>query len=187
MPLSLFYPGMPLPLLTPWLTKVTITKEQRAKAGRGLDMEMNKDGILAMEAGEELDRLVAIEIMGEQMPSFIPENALDLQLAGSPIKSQNGYWLCLCKYEEGDIPIWHPLPFSTDISAACRVLEKLTAEWTKRNKPISIEVIYDCGAYEVKVETFNEDKSDWNEPIFSGSCEAAPEAICKAALVTKLD
>ncbi|GAH98585.1 unnamed protein product, partial [marine sediment metagenome] len=34
------------------------------------------------------------------------------------------------------------------------------------------EVIYDCGAYETKVETWNENKHDWNEPIFSGSCEA---------------
>ena len=146
---------------------------------------MTKEEILTMEAGEELDRLVAIEVMGEPIPEFTPENAFALQLAGSPVKSPQGSWLCLCAYDEGDIPRWRPLHYSTDISAAWPVVEKLTEEWTKRNKPISIEVIYDCGAYETKVETWNDDKKDWNEPIFSGSCEAAPEAICKAALLAK--
>ena len=145
---------------------------------------MTKEEILKMEAGEELDRLVA-EVMGEPMPEFTPEDALDLQLAGSPVKSPKGNWVCLCNHEEGDIPVWHPLPFSTDISAAWLVVEKLTEEWTKRSKPISIEVIYDCGAYEAKIETWNENKKDWNEPISSGSREAAPEAICKAVLLTK--
>lgn len=140
-----------------------------------------------MEPGEELDKLVAIEVMEEPMPEFTPENALDLQLVGSPVKSPKGNWLCLCRYDEGDIPTWRPVPYSTDISAAWQVIEELSKEWTENNKPISIEVIYDCGAYETKIETWNENKHDWNEPILSGSCEAAPEAICKAALIARLD
>ncbi len=142
---------------------------------------MTKEEILAMEAGKELDVLVAEKVMGHPMPDFIPEAALDLYLAGSPIHYDS--WTCVCRYDEGDIPKWVPDPYSTDISAAWRVVDKLTEEWTRENKPISIEVIYDCGSYETKIETWNEDKQDWNEPIFSGSCEAAPEVICKAALI----
>ncbi|HUV53493.1 MAG TPA: hypothetical protein VMW64_10545 [Dehalococcoidia bacterium] len=147
---------------------------------------MTKEEILAMEAGKKLDILVAQKVMDHPMPDFIPENALDLYLAGAPIHYDS--WSCVCCYDEGDVPKWVPDPYSSDISASWRVVEKLTEEWTKRNKPISIEVIeviYDCGAYEAKIETWNEDKYDWNEPIFSGSCTAAPEAICKAALIAK--
>ncbi|GAJ07602.1 unnamed protein product, partial [marine sediment metagenome] len=46
------------------------------------------------------------------------------------------------------------MPYSIDISAAWLIIDKLSEEWTKRNRPISIEVIYDCGAYETKVETW---------------------------------
>ncbi len=138
---------------------------------------MTKEEILAMEAGPELDALVAEKIMNHPRPDFIPEDALDLYLAGTPIHYDS--WTCVCRYDEGDTPKWVPDPYSTDISAAWPVVE----EWTKRNKPISIEVIYDCGAYETKIETWNDGKKGWNEPILSGSCEAAPEAICKAALI----
>jgi len=111
---------------------------------------MNREEILAMGAGRELDLLVARNIL--------------------EIKSLYG--------------VEH---YSTVIPAAWQVVEKLTESWEKSHKPISIEVIYDCGAYETKIETWNEKKQDWNEPIFSGSCREAPEAISKAALLTKLE
>ncbi|GAI97618.1 unnamed protein product, partial [marine sediment metagenome] len=111
----------------------------------GYSDSMTKEAILVMEVGEELDRLVATEVMGEPMPEVAPSYALDLQLAGSPVKSPKGNWLCLCRYEEDDIPTWRPLPFSIDISAAWLIIDKLTEEWTRGNKPISIEVLYDCG------------------------------------------
>ena len=144
---------------------------------------MTKEEILAMEAGKELDTLVAEKIMNHPMPDFIPEDALDLYLSGRAIHYDS--WTCVCLYDEGDTPKWVPDPYSTDISAAWQVVEKLTEEWTKGNKPISIDVSYDCGAYEAKIETWDEDKCDWNEPIFSGAYDAAPEAICKAALIAK--
>ena len=87
---------------------------------------MTKEEISAMEAGEQLDCLVAEEVMGEPKPSrWTPRNALNLQLAGNPAMSKGENWVCLCKYEEGDIPVWYPLPFSTDISAAWQVVEKM--------------------------------------------------------------
>jgi len=76
---------------------------------------MTKEEILAMEAGDKLNREV------------------------------NWYF---------DLPRYTPV--STDISAAWQVVEKLTEDWKLKGKPISIEVSYDCGAYETKIETWNE-------------------------------
>lgn len=145
---------------------------------------MTKEEILAMKLGPELDTLVAEKVMGHPMPDIIPDDALDLYLAGTPIHYDS--WTCVCRYDEGDIPKWIPDPYSSDISAAWQLVEKLAENWEENRKPISIEVIYDCGANETRIETWNEDKHDWNEPIFSGSCAAAPEAICKAALIAKI-
>jgi len=126
---------------------------------------MTKEEILAMKPSKELDAQAA-------------------KLLGKPVyKNREGRWLIRTGSKSLDRA---PLPYSTDISAAWQVVEKLTEDWKLKGKPISIEVIYDCGAYETKIETWNEKKPDWNEPIFSSSCREAPEAICKAALLTKL-
>jgi len=84
---------------------------------------MTKEDILAMEPGPELDTLVAEKVMGHTMPDFIPEDALDLYLAGTPIHYDS--WTCVCRYDEGDVPKWIPDLYSSDISAAWRVVEKL--------------------------------------------------------------
>lgn len=138
---------------------------------------MTKEEILKMEAGEELDRLVA-EVMGEPMPEFTPENALELQLAGSPVKSPKGNWLCLCRYDEGDIPTWRPLPYSTDISAAWSVVEKM------RELDYSFSLTnYDNYKLVYQVKFYNY----LNPALSYCGVGTAPEAICKAALLTKLD
>lgn len=147
---------------------------------------MNKEEILAMEAGEDLDRLVAIEVMGEPMPELTPENALNLQLAGSPVKSPKGNWLCLCRYEEGDIPTWRPLPFSTDISAAFLVVE---AMMSLRGYNMSLLL----HSYEVYPEPYwycdFRMRGSHAPPAYEwvDHQKAAPEAICKAALIARLD
>jgi hypothetical protein len=139
--------------------------------------EMTKEEILEMEAEEELDRLVATEVMGEPMPEFVPEDALDLQLAGSPVKSPQGNWLCLCKYDEGDIPIWQPLSFSADISVAWQVLKKLREEYWC----IEIKIADGCW---VIMELLR--KPPIRVEVDAGTpFEKLPEAICKAALLAK--
>ncbi|GAI82256.1 unnamed protein product, partial [marine sediment metagenome] len=72
--------------------------------------------IRRMPRGKELDALVAEKVMGCPMPDFIPEDALDLYLAGTPIHYDS--WTCVCRYDEGDTPKWVPDPYSTDIAAA---------------------------------------------------------------------
>jgi len=139
---------------------------------------MDKNAILAMEAGEELDKLVAAEVMGEPIPEFTPENALGLQLAGSPVKSPKGNWLCLCRYDEDDIPTWRPLPYSTDISVAWLVVEKLIDIHPQGDFHLEhLEDEWCCG---------------WCYPPSGADLDnwicgkTVPEAICKAALIATL-
>lgn len=141
---------------------------------------MIKEKILAMEANEELDKLVAVEVMNERMSDlFVPEDALELQLAGSPIKSAGGNWVCLCKYEEGDVPVWHPLPFSTDISAAWPIAVKMGLGLF----PLNNKDWCCCKARHIyHVEIGQDHYKDPNLVI----CREAPEAICKAALIARL-
>jgi len=156
---------------------------------------MPKEEILAMEAGE-LRRKVGEEVFGYTVEvrkgfrSFVDGAFVDMEL---PQAEDGTRALCYVadkwRRKDGEeVLVWEELPdYPKDISAAWQVVEKLTEEWTKKKNPISIEVIYDCGAYETKIETWNKNKECWDEPVFSSSCETAPEAICKVALLTKLE
>ncbi|GAI02459.1 unnamed protein product, partial [marine sediment metagenome] len=137
----------------------------------------DKSTILAMGAGEELDKLVATEVMEELMPEFTPQNALDLQLIGSPVKSPKGNWLCLCRYDEGDIPTWRPVPFSTDFSAAWQVVEKMEAEGYGHK-----HLKYSQNRHEGVTWFFMQS----GQGIFEATGRDIKEAICKAALLTRL-
>jgi hypothetical protein len=81
-----------------------------------------------MEAGPQMDALIAERVMGEARPSEIPADALDRELAGNPVKSEGGSWVCRCEFQKGDEGEWEPLPFSTDIKAAWEVIKKI-GEW----------------------------------------------------------
>lgn len=131
---------------------------------------MTKEEISAMEAGEELDKLIAVEVMAEPAPKFIPEDALELQLVSDPVKSPRECWLCLCEYDQGDVPIWRPLPFSTDISAALQVVEKGLVSFR-----------FDPYRQKAKWTFFNPDGSRLIDT--DNFCEW----ICKAALLAKED
>ena len=156
---------------------------------------MTKEEILAMEAGRELDVLVALVVMKESAPRLVPENALDLQLAGSPVKSLEGNWLCLCEYDEGDVEIWRPLPFSTDISAAWQVVEKMR-DADKYNVKRMEEGYKDRGQYDSAFVDFCSCLMEVLGIEIEESSYAAtltimrsisPEAICKAALIARLE
>lgn len=143
---------------------------------------MNREEILSMEAGEELDSLMATDIMEEPMPESTPENALDFQLAGNPIESPKRNWVCLCSYDEGDIPTWRPLPYSTDIWAAWQVWRKVTA-----GDPFGW-AIYSGEEDKVSVEHYPEEYMGGLEEG-CGDFKVSglfPEAMSKAALIAKL-
>ena len=153
---------------------------------------MTKEEILAMGAGEELDKLVATEVMGEPIPEFTPENALDLQLAGNPVKSPMGCWLCLCEYDQGDVSLWKPLSFSTDTLAAGQIVEKDGAwDIKKRYRPYPEDPPGSPGRPTYQAAIQISDYDPYEDELFnkwsgrSSWCWTLPEAICKAALLAK--
>lgn len=74
--------------------------------------------------GSELDALVAKHVFGEDQPEPYKDGrgALNMQLCGKSIQSVWECWAIECRYDEGDVPIWVPKPFSTNLNAAWKVL-----------------------------------------------------------------
>ena len=105
---------------------------------------MNKEEILAMEVGEELDNLVQEQIFG-----LVPDS----------ITSRRRYY----KH------------YSTDISAAWQVMEKMRAEWNITMITGSLEI------GRVVMHPLNRP-----EPVIEANAASMPEAICKATLIAKL-
>ena len=134
---------------------------------------MTREEILAMKAGEKLDKLIAVEIMADSAPTFIPKYALELQLSGSPVKSSGECWLCLCDYNHGDVPIWRPLPFSTDILVAWHVVKKMIKD--------GYYYFSNYGDNEKWGVTY---AHSFGELVWADTVE---EAICKAALLTRFE
>ncbi|GAI86829.1 unnamed protein product, partial [marine sediment metagenome] len=107
-----------------------------------------------------------------------------LYLAGTPTHYDS--WTCVCRYDEGDVPKWVPDPYSTDISAAWQVVEKLCT-WDVHDNMLVLKG--QCPDLEPEDE---EGKVGWWEAEINGDCgkvvaegKAAPEAISKAALIAK--
>ena len=131
---------------------------------------MNKAEILAMEAGAELDALVLREIFG----CNVEIRAMGWNEDGGP-----KYCYCLCEgtdkqYEHRD---WEhhygaAISPSEDISAAWQVWETMRAG------------DYDCYITHCKL---GYEASFIKEKDFIAQAKAAPEAICKAALLTRLE
>jgi hypothetical protein len=129
-----------------------------------------RDEILNTPAGEPMDILIAELIMGETYPTYTHEQ-LHLEY---PKTSTLGNWQCFNIFEHGDVCEWHPRPFSSDISAAWAVAEKLKSdgwefyfEW--KDKPWAL--------FE-------------NDEFLLDRCadaDTASLAICRAALLTTLE
>ena len=148
---------------------------------------MNKEEILAMASGPELDTLVAEKVMGHPMPDSISEDALDLYLAGTPIHCDS--WTCVCRYDEGDIPKWVPATYSTDISAAWQVVEKIRSMEDSKGEQllcclgIHCDIpgeVWDIHWSYAELSIMNDGHKDHTLPL---SWFSLPEAICKAALI----
>ena len=138
---------------------------------------MTREEILAMEAGRELNKLVAEKVMNSHKPDYVPQHSLELFLAGSPV--HYGYWTCVHEYGKGDEGEWIPDPFSTDISAAWPVARKMglvvfplnNGDWAC------------CKAgYLYHLEITQDHYADPNLVI----CKEAPEAISKMALIISI-
>jgi hypothetical protein len=124
---------------------------------------MTRDEILALEAGAELDRLVAEHVFGETYPR---PHLLMCNFDGSP-------WM-------EDTP---PL-YSLLMSDAWRVVE----HFTKQGKALRIES-NGAGYWEVANHNFESVPLEgwtWDDFDMSGHGDTAPLAICRFALASTL-
>lgn len=122
---------------------------------------MTRDEILKMEAGREMDALVARRVMG-----FV-----DL----GPLQFEDLRWQ---KPTVDGVVVLGRLPrYSTDIAAAWQVVEKLQsmAYW------VNINTTCDVGLYDVQVRLW----SDIND--IAVVFVPAPLAICRAALLAAME
>ena len=179
----------------------------RQQASLPKQMTAMTDPFNAIPAGYELDRLVAEKVMGETEPTFPHELAhLD------PEKSAGGDWVCWPEYERGDVCEWTPLPFSTDTTAAWKVVDRFVP-WVCRFKSADGFIHLSCGhwadhgqcvdyAWTREEEGLEDDPQPWSFHIHLGLlgensgcpvhwkhqdrfCARAPTAalaICRAAL-----
>ena len=139
-------------------------------------MTMTRDEILAMEAGRELDALVAERVMGLDVV-MNPESAM---CVGCRV-SGGGAWVVIeYDYHEWGHKVVRPLPYSTDIAAAWEVVEKLEADGIGRLELVRLG--WDWNRV-------------WRATFFStaltegvtGKADTAPLAICLAALLAAME
>lgn len=151
-----------------------------------------------MNAGRELDALVAEKVMGEKRPAptnneVFARDALIGTIMGNPIPSEDGAWRSITSFDAGDEPEWIPRPYSTDIAAAWEVLERISeqgwclelADYRNSRKVDEPGWWWELGRWEeIKDEYAPREMTHglthyWE---LDGGASAAPLAICLAAL-----
>ena len=122
---------------------------------------MNREEILAMEAGNELDALVATEVMGWERKDY-------------------GYTIVYWEENDEDVhmvELWKP---STDIADAWKVVEKMV------DKYFMVDVTaVKGGQYECVITS--EEPTIHNDYELYELGETAPLAICRVALLAVME
>jgi hypothetical protein len=139
---------------------------------------MTRDEILGLEAGNNLDILVAEKVFGWRKGTN-EYNILGWQWSkrdGTPVldDSWDGVWVT---------PLSCTPNYSTDIKAAWEVVEKMREKsfYVRVN---SIGKYFEC----CFIKNFvNENNTPGSFIGLSNTCKTAPEAICKAALLAVLE
>lgn len=124
---------------------------------------MNIDSLL----GLPLDTLIAAHVFLERIPTDTHPFHLDIVRSGES-------WCCLPEYDEGDLCIWKPWPYSTADIWGIAVVQKM------RERGYEVE-IFGQGSWTV---VFTSDGQD-----FVSSAQTFSLAVCRAALkaVTEKD
>ena len=117
---------------------------------------MSRDEILTMEAGREMNELIAEKIMG--WIKYNPNISTEYNFDGWFIKCPDGLGLCV---ESDD---WSP---STDMTAAWQVVEKMDMPFYLERKDDWFAMFGD-------------------ELDYSANADTAPLAICRAALLATI-
>lgn len=139
-----------------------------AENGRDQESTLASTGRLEMEAGRELNALVAEHVMGWRWLSLEPEFPEQKALYPPDLEVDQVSW-CV-----GDDPKELAEDYSTDIRAAMNVVEKLNRLWFEIGRENAGGVRWDAIFY--------------NDPDLKDSvhvtADTAPLAICLAALMT---
>lgn len=129
---------------------------------------MKTDYIENMQAGTELDILIAEKVMGEDKPTYAHDHDDVMEIIYSDKKA----WACLPEYDNGDICEWRPKPFSSSILLAWEVVEKMNEKWSVR---VISYYQSDCVANIWNVKNFDKE--------YHARADTVPLAICRAALL----
>lgn len=80
---------------------------------------------------EQMNEMVAVHVMGEPRPAYSNgDQVLSRQLAGGSNLSEGGCWDEVCRYEDGDVPTWVALPFTSDANTDLKVLRHVREHWS---------------------------------------------------------
>ncbi len=129
---------------------------------------MTKEEILAMKAGRELNIRVVEDVMGGK---FIEDEIFGDTEINELFGVPRGIGHCLESHFYG--PLRH---YSEDMSATEEMIFRLP------NYNMRYEFNHDTGKWEAEVSKLG---ADFSYPVVRG--DTAPEAICKAALLTMLE
>lgn len=125
-----------------------------------------------MEAGRELDALIAEKVMGWERG----ENWL-IPPVGTPMRDNN--WAA--EWDEKGRPHWLPR-YSQDIEAAWQVVEKLRKDWEYLFINAGNGWGVECRTEHVDISPSNDITYQWTESTGNIHGDTAPLAICLAAL-----
>ena len=119
---------------------------------------MTCDDILKMEAGDEINLLIAEKIFGDKVISHNPP----MIWFGNPEDKKNGGFSSWCGC------------YSTNIESAWNVVDKLRPEWY-------VEIFDEGDAWECHLMEHGKEEGG---RVISVDAPTAPLAICRAALLT---
>ena len=143
------------------------------------NVKMTKDELLAMEAGYELDSLIATEVMGWSRQEETPDGYICEDGGADWISSDGKDWWCNACDQESGFP-----RFSTDLAIAWKLMEKLYDDgWiagigSLAQKPRGWRAEL-CNMWEADFERCPTD--------IEANADSAPLAICRAALLAIME
>ena len=134
---------------------------------------MTRDEILAMEAGRELDALVAEKVMGF---AIMRENDM-------PVMRNSFYDPRLIGIGGQRLP---PPLFSADIAPAWGVVEQLVGE-DRAGPGLYFQMTHDWNEGYGTWATFDWKGVTDTHPLYTARADTAPLAICRAALLAVME
>lgn len=132
---------------------------------------------------EELDRRVAIEIMGEEEP---PKQTVVFKHYGEAVvpqyRSEN--WISVRKYEHRYEPKWEPKAFSSSTEEALRAVDTYFAEWSA-NLRAEVPSIDPTPQLKMQYSPHHDKPYLATFSFWCGYGQTLAEAICRLLLALK--